>query len=128
MLPGLVLQGFGIAFVMSPTNTDALSRAPAKLRGAASGTVNTSRQLGGTVGLAAIGTIIATVTANEVSSGTSVADATATGTAIGFAAAAAAMVIAAVIAWVVMPAGRQEAEGPVEPEHKHATPPLSVAH
>jgi EmrB/QacA subfamily drug resistance transporter len=127
MLPGLVLQGFGIAFVMSPSNTDALSRAPARLRGAASGTVNTSRQLGGTIGLAAIGTVIATIEASQLSGGANTADAASTATAIGYLVAAGAMVIAALVAFFVLPAGRQEDDDtspPSEPaEHAESAEP-----
>ena len=46
---------------MSPSNTDAMNAAPSALRGEASGVVQTVRQVGGTVGLAVVGTIVATV-------------------------------------------------------------------
>lgn len=49
---GMLLLGAGIAFIMSPANTDALSRAPDESRGQVSGLVQTFRQLGGTAGVA----------------------------------------------------------------------------
>jgi EmrB/QacA subfamily drug resistance transporter len=61
LVPGYVAAGVGIALVMSPSNTDAMNAAPSALRGEASGVVQTVRQVGGTVGLAVVGTIVATV-------------------------------------------------------------------
>jgi EmrB/QacA subfamily drug resistance transporter len=61
LVPGYVVAGVGIALVMSPSNTDAMNAAPSELRGQASGVVQTVRQVGGTVGLAVVGTIVANV-------------------------------------------------------------------
>lgn len=44
--------------MFSPTNTDALSRVSAAERSQASGLVQTIRQLGGTLGVAVIGSIV----------------------------------------------------------------------
>jgi EmrB/QacA subfamily drug resistance transporter len=52
MAAGMAVMGTGIALTMSPTNTDALSRAPAEDRGQVSGLVQTLRQIGGAVGVA----------------------------------------------------------------------------
>ena len=54
---GLALLGAGVAFIMSPANTDALSRAGDSVRGQVSGLVQTFRQLGGTAGIAIAATI-----------------------------------------------------------------------
>lgn len=67
ILPGMILLGFGIGFVMVPTSTDALNRAGSEYRGQASGVVQTMRQIGATVGLASIGGLVATVQKGEVS-------------------------------------------------------------
>jgi hypothetical protein len=61
LVPGYIALGMGIGLVMSPTNTDALSSAPGVLRGQASGVIQTVRQVGGTVGLAIVGAIVAGV-------------------------------------------------------------------
>ena len=61
LVPGYAAIGLGIGLLMSPTNTDALNAAPARLRGAASGVVQTGRQVGATVGLAVIGTVVASI-------------------------------------------------------------------
>jgi len=49
---GMAVLGAGIAFIMSPANTDSLSRVPEESRGQVSGLVQTFRQLGGTAGVA----------------------------------------------------------------------------
>ncbi|MEU2425577.1 MFS transporter [Streptomyces sp. NPDC007851] len=56
--PGVVLVGFGLGLVLTPVNTDALDRVPADERPQASGIVHTVRQLGGTLGVAAVGAVI----------------------------------------------------------------------
>jgi EmrB/QacA subfamily drug resistance transporter len=61
LVPGYVALGVGVGLVMSPTNTDAMGAAPAPLRGQASGMIQTVRQVGGTVGLAIVGAIVAGV-------------------------------------------------------------------
>jgi MFS family permease len=109
MLPGLVLQGIGLAFVVSPPSTDALSRAPGHLRGAAAGVVSLTRQLGGTVGLAVIGTIVATHERAQIPA-VGRERAIADGVALGFLAGGALMAAAFLVALLVMRGGRQEEE------------------
>jgi EmrB/QacA subfamily drug resistance transporter len=67
LVPGYVAAGIGIGLVMSPSNTDAMNAAPPDLRGEASGVVQTVRQVGGTVGLAVVGTIVANVQNDHLS-------------------------------------------------------------
>jgi EmrB/QacA subfamily drug resistance transporter len=57
-IPGMALVGLGLGLVFSPISTDALSRVAASQRPQASGIVQTVRQLGGTLGVAVIGSII----------------------------------------------------------------------
>ncbi len=57
-VPGMALVGFGLGLVFSPINTDALSRVSPSERPQASGIVQTVRQLGGTLGVAVIGSVI----------------------------------------------------------------------
>jgi MFS family permease len=68
LVPGYLVMGVGIGMVMSPTNTDALNTAPPKDRGEASGVIQTLRQVGGSVGLAIMGTIVASVQQDHVNS------------------------------------------------------------
>ncbi len=67
ILPGMILLGMGVGLIMVPTNTDALNRAPSEFRGQASGVIQTIRQMGGTIGLAAIGGFVATLEDNYIS-------------------------------------------------------------
>ena len=67
LAPGMAILGAGAGFVMSPTNTDALSRVPGVLRGQASGLVQTFRQMGGTVGMAAMGALVSTLEQGKIS-------------------------------------------------------------
>ncbi|WP_251746503.1 hypothetical protein [Frankia sp. AiPs1] len=55
---GQVAEALGLGLVLSPINTDALSRVTAAQRPQASGLVQTVRQLGGTLGVAVIGSVI----------------------------------------------------------------------
>jgi EmrB/QacA subfamily drug resistance transporter len=57
-LPGMLLTGAGLGLVMSPINTDALNRVGEAMRGQASGIVQTTRNFGSAVGVAALGTIL----------------------------------------------------------------------
>jgi EmrB/QacA subfamily drug resistance transporter len=57
-VPGMVLVGVGLGLTLSPTNTDALGRVPDAERSQASGVVQTVRQLGGTLGVAVIGSVV----------------------------------------------------------------------
>ena len=57
ILPYMVLLGVGTGFAIGPSQTDALNRVPATLRGQAAGLTQTSRQLGATIGLALLSTI-----------------------------------------------------------------------
>jgi len=66
LVPGYVVMGVGLALMITPTTTDALNAADPALRGQASGVVQTMRQVGGTVGIAILGTIVANVQSNQV--------------------------------------------------------------
>ena len=59
MATGMFVLGLGIAFTMSPTNTDALGRVPHSERGQVSGLVQTMRQVGGSVGVATVAAAVA---------------------------------------------------------------------
>jgi predicted MFS family arabinose efflux permease len=59
LLPGMVLGGFGMASVMAPGSAAALSGVPVDKAGVGSAVVNTSRQVGGTIGIALMGAIMA---------------------------------------------------------------------
>jgi fucose permease len=104
----MILLGFGIGLVMSPTNTDALSRVTAHQRSQASGIVQTVRQLGGTLGVAIIGAIVLGFEHRGTQAGTvqHAADAIT----IGFLCAAAAFVLALFAGWRLLARGHAVVE------------------
>jgi EmrB/QacA subfamily drug resistance transporter len=73
LFPAFVLGGAGMAFAFVPVTIASLSGVGRSDAGVASGLVNTSRQLGGAIGLAAISAIAAASTSNYVDAHTGVA-------------------------------------------------------
>jgi hypothetical protein len=66
LIPGYLALGIGLALAMGPASTDTMNAAAAKLRGEASGVMQTVRQVGGTVGLAIMGTVVANVRSSKL--------------------------------------------------------------
>jgi EmrB/QacA subfamily drug resistance transporter len=66
LFPAYVLGGAGMAFAFVPVTIAALTGVSRSDAGVASGLVNTSRQIGGAVGLAAVSAIVAASTSNYV--------------------------------------------------------------
>jgi EmrB/QacA subfamily drug resistance transporter len=58
MLPGFILGGLGMAFVMTPMSAAVMGSAPVDKAGVASGVLNTFRQVGVALGIAITGAII----------------------------------------------------------------------
>jgi EmrB/QacA subfamily drug resistance transporter len=58
MLPGFVLGGVGMSFVMTPMSAAAMGAAPIDKAGVASGVLNTFRQVGVALGIAVMGAIL----------------------------------------------------------------------
>jgi EmrB/QacA subfamily drug resistance transporter len=58
--PALLVAGLGMGGIFAPLTTTGMRAAPPQLAGAASGALNTGRQLGGTVGGAVTGAVLAT--------------------------------------------------------------------
>ena len=59
LLPGMVIGGIGMGMAMGPMTTAALSTVPVDEAGVASGVLTTSRQVGGALGIAVMGAIVA---------------------------------------------------------------------
>ena len=68
VFPGLILSGVGLALSFVPVTIASLTGVRPADAGVASGLVNTSRQIGGSVGLAAVTTIAAHATSSYASS------------------------------------------------------------
>ena len=101
-LAGMLVTGAGFGLAMSALNTDALNRAPAAIRGEASGIIQTFRNFGSALGMAILGTIVlGALGPHTTPSG--FADALETAFYVG----AAVMAVAFVIARAFMPGGKQ---------------------
>ena len=70
LLPGFLLISVGIGFSFVPISIAALAGVKNSEAGLASGLFNTSQQIGGALGIAALSSIATSTTSNEVSSGT----------------------------------------------------------
>ncbi|APA99065.1 hypothetical protein [Nocardia seriolae] len=57
LVPGLLLAGAGLGFLVVPLANVALSAVPAETAGAGSGILSTAQQFGGALGVAVIGTV-----------------------------------------------------------------------
>jgi EmrB/QacA subfamily drug resistance transporter len=68
LLPPFLLAGIGLGLTFVPIQISSLTGVRAGEAGAASGMINTSQQIGGAVGLAAITTIATTVTTSYITS------------------------------------------------------------
>jgi MFS family permease len=61
-LAGMLVTGAGFGLVFSPLNADALNRLPDEIRGQGSGVIQTFRNFGSALGMAIMGTIVASDT------------------------------------------------------------------
>ncbi|MFL5936424.1 MAG: MFS transporter [Gaiellaceae bacterium] len=60
LLPALLVGGLGMAMAMAPTTTAAMHAVPVDKAGVGSAVINSMRQVGGSVGIALMGAIVAT--------------------------------------------------------------------
>ncbi len=58
LLPGLLVAGFGLGMTFAPLQTIAMHNVEPRMAGAASGLINTTRQLGAVIGSAAVGALL----------------------------------------------------------------------
>jgi EmrB/QacA subfamily drug resistance transporter len=58
LLPGILIAGFGMGATYAPLQTVAMRTIQPRFAGAASGLINTTRQLGGVLGSAAVGALL----------------------------------------------------------------------
>src|SRR5262245_12095734 len=69
LLPGFLLLGIGIGFAFVPISIAALAGVQPAEAGLASGLINTSQQIGGALGIAALSTIATTHTGDKLAAG-----------------------------------------------------------
>ena len=79
LLPGFLLAGLGIGFSFVPISIAALAGVSSSEAGLASGLFNTSQQIGGALGIAALSSIATSRTEDAVASGSALPDALVTG-------------------------------------------------
>jgi EmrB/QacA subfamily drug resistance transporter len=113
LLPGFLLIAVGLGFSFVPISIAALAGIEAAEAGLASGLINTSQQIGGALGIAALSTIATSRTSDAIARGSSHASALVTGFHGAFVAGAiiAAVGIAAAVALIL----RDELEQQLEP-------------
>jgi EmrB/QacA subfamily drug resistance transporter len=70
LLPGFLLIGIGLGFSFVPISIAALAGVQEAEAGLASGLINTSQQIGGALGIAALSAIATSTTSDEVANGT----------------------------------------------------------
>jgi EmrB/QacA subfamily drug resistance transporter len=75
LLPGFLLIAVGLGFSFVPISIAALAGVQASEAGLASGLFNTSQQIGGALGIAALSAIATSTTENDVAAGTAVPNA-----------------------------------------------------
>jgi EmrB/QacA subfamily drug resistance transporter len=66
LLPGFVLMGIGMAFVISPMSTAAMNAVEQNKAGVASGILSMNRMVGGTFGVAVLGAMVATLGRSKI--------------------------------------------------------------
>jgi MFS family permease len=69
ILPGLLVMGVGMAMTMTPTTAAAMSSVPRDQAGVGSAVLNSARQVGGSLGIAVTGAIVAHVSAGSLADG-----------------------------------------------------------
>jgi MFS family permease len=69
LLPGFLLIGIGLGFSFVPISIAALAGVQASEAGLASGLINTSQQIGGALGIAALSTIATSQTSDSIAAG-----------------------------------------------------------
>jgi MFS family permease len=66
LLPGLIIGGFGMGLTMTPTTAAAMSAVPVDKAGVGSAVLNSGRQVGGSLGIAVMGAIVASAASGGV--------------------------------------------------------------
>jgi EmrB/QacA subfamily drug resistance transporter len=102
LLPGFLLIGFGIGFSFVPISIAALAGVQPAEAGLASGLINTTQQIGGALGIAALSTIATTRTEDAVGSGTALPSALVDGFQAAFVAGAGIALLGVVAALVLI--------------------------
>ena len=125
LLPGFLLVGFGIGFSFVPISIAALAGVQPAEAGLASGLINTSQQIGGALGIAALSTIASTRTDDALASGTALPTALVDGFTAAFVAGAIVAALGILAALTLI--RREELAAAPEAEPVEAQPAFDVA-
>jgi EmrB/QacA subfamily drug resistance transporter len=115
LLPGFLLISIGMGFSFVPISIAALAGVQASEAGLASGLINTSQQIGGALGIAALSAVATTTTSDAIATGTAVPVAMTDGFQAAFIGAAAVALIGILVALVVVRGEDLEQEPAAEP-------------
>ena len=113
LLPGFLVIGVGIGFSFVPISIAALAGVRAAEAGLASGLINTSQQVGGALGIAALSTIATSQTGDSLATGVIPPQALVDGFSSAFTAGAAIAAVGLLAALVLIRRGELEATVPV---------------
>jgi hypothetical protein len=102
LLPGFLLIAVGLGFSFVPISIAALAGVQPSEAGLASGLINTSQQIGGALGIAALSAIATSTTSDEIAGGTPVALALTDGFQGAFVAGAAVALVGVLVAAFVV--------------------------
>jgi EmrB/QacA subfamily drug resistance transporter len=122
LLPGFLLVALGLGFSFVPISIAALAGIQPAEAGLASGLINTTQQIGGALGIAALSTIATSRTSDAIAGGATQASAAVTGFHTAFVAGGIVAAVGIVAALVLI--RRDELEQPVELD---AEPALDLA-
>jgi len=111
ILPGLLIGGIGMGTTMTPTTAAAMSGVPVDKAGVGSAVLNSMRQVGGSLGIAVMGAIVASGVSSALASGSTPQEAFLNGFHDALRVAALLALAGAVVATVAIR----------KVEHKHAT-------
>ena len=122
LFPGLIVSGVGMALSFVPMTIAGLTGVRREDAGIASGLINTSRQVGGAIGLAAVTTIVASYTSASTGSGLAAVDGElVNGFQAGFLVLAGMALLGAVLSGALL--GQRQAPAEIEPlttDNRHA--------
>jgi EmrB/QacA subfamily drug resistance transporter len=113
LLPGMILGGVGMSAAMAPVTAAAMSSVRPDKAGVGSAVLNSARQVGGSLGIAIMGAIVAAGATSSVSSGHSPAEAFVNGFHHALEVAAAIVIVGAVIAFTTLKHARHREQAPV---------------
>ena len=127
LLPGFLLISLGMGFSFVPISIAAVAGVEASEAGLASGLINTSQQIGGALGIAALSAVATSVTQDAVGRGTALPVALTDGFQVAFAAGAAVALVGVLVTLLLVRRRDLATETVVEDEQVEAPPMLEAA-